>query len=437
MISTASSVIAVVVCAAVLTLLSPQITRMLTPPPTSPLSYKKATIDTAAKLPLQQGKAHITQGGVTPGATSNSANSANSASCGGGGGSGALTVWAADSASRSTEDLLEGSGFGLTSRIFKVPGAIGEARTLSLQQDWPTLGLSCVVWPAARHLVAYLLDTPNNEPSNTEKSSSTTLLNRFTTMSSLSPSANKPLPPLLPPFVLSDWRGVRIVELGAGNGLVGLALAARGAQVTITDRASVLTCAQRNARSNRIAVRAGGGAVAVRALDWCADASAKATAQALAENVDVIVGSDLVYDEDAFAPLICVLETMLLAKKRASQTAATSGGGGGDAVMPTTTSNRSSVPVAYLSGQLRYQNRFEAFARMLSAARFHAERVTDNSIADSSRIRHGPRTQDLDRAKDGLHQQETVVGGKEKTPAAREKDSRFYIYRIWAQDAAL
>lgn len=44
--------------------------------------------------------------------------------------------------------------------------------------------------------------------------------------------------------------GMRCVELGAGVGLVGLALAAMGARVTITDVAKVLPLMQQNLAAN-------------------------------------------------------------------------------------------------------------------------------------------------------------------------------------------
>jgi len=70
-----------------------------------------------------------------------------------------------------------------------------------------------------------------------------------------------------------DYRfvGAKCIELGAGVGLVGIALAKMGAFVTLTDIDKVLPLLEDNLRANGIPERAmagGGGWAAVEPLEW-------------------------------------------------------------------------------------------------------------------------------------------------------------------------
>lgn len=79
------------------------------------------------------------------------------------------------------------------------------------------------------------------------------------------------------------------LELGCGTGLPGLVAARLGFDVTLTDTPDTLPIAERNARENRAAVR-------VVALPW-GDAAALHAAQ-LPPEIDLIIGSELLYSRD-------------------------------------------------------------------------------------------------------------------------------------------
>jgi predicted nicotinamide N-methyase len=64
--------------------------------------------------------------------------------------------------------------------------------------------------------------------------------------------------------VRDDWHGVRVLELGAGVGLVSCVLAKRGATVVATDLGDALPLLTRNAAANASAVQ-------VAELAWSAD----------------------------------------------------------------------------------------------------------------------------------------------------------------------
>jgi predicted nicotinamide N-methyase len=86
-------------------------------------------------------------------------------------------------------------------------------------------------------------------------------------------------------------RGKRVLELGSGTGVAGLAAAALGATVTLTDLPAVVPLLQSNERRNHEAILAKGGETHVCELDWareCERASAGIS-------WDVVIGADLLY----------------------------------------------------------------------------------------------------------------------------------------------
>ena len=98
--------------------------------------------------------------------------------------------------------------------------------------------------------------------------------------------------------LLADWsEGTRVLELGCGVGLIGVAARAKGCRVTMTDYdASSVAVAQHNARLN------GFDDVEACVLDWRTPPS---------KTYPVILGCDLLYEQRNLVPILDLLEVML------------------------------------------------------------------------------------------------------------------------------
>ncbi|KAL0160612.1 hypothetical protein M9458_044337 [Cirrhinus mrigala] len=129
---------------------------------------------------------------------------------------------------------------------------------IRLSQDWNRLGVAAVVWDAA------------------------VVLCMFLEMGKV------------------DLKGKRVIELGAGTGLVGI-VAALLANVTITDRQPALEFLTANVREN---VPPGQQeAVRVSELTWGENLHLYPTG-----SFDLILGADIVYLEETFPALLQTLE---------------------------------------------------------------------------------------------------------------------------------
>ena len=95
----------------------------------------------------------------------------------------------------------------------------------------------------------------------------------------------------------ASLRGCRVLELGAGCGFVGLALAACGARVTLSDKAVLAPLLELNASL----AREQGRDVEVRVLDWAVPLPAGLPA------FDLVVGCDLLYGDTPFEGLRSVV----------------------------------------------------------------------------------------------------------------------------------
>ncbi|KAA8531882.1 hypothetical protein F0562_006401 [Nyssa sinensis] len=146
-------------------------------------------------------------------------------------------------------------------------------------------GLSFQLWPAATTLFT-LLDRHRCQTSTSPLAA---------TLSSLS-KCQVP-------------RRLRILELGSGTGLVGIAAAAAlGADITVTDLPHVLSNLQFNVDANADVLAQQGGTVNVAPLSW-GDADHMET---IGREYDLILGSDVVYHDHLYDPLIQTLRFFLL-----------------------------------------------------------------------------------------------------------------------------
>ncbi|XP_047432487.1 protein N-lysine methyltransferase METTL21A isoform X1 [Mugil cephalus] len=132
-------------------------------------------------------------------------------------------------------------------------------RDIRLAQDWKKLGVAAVVWDAAVVTCMYL------ELGGVE------------------------------------LKGRRVIELGAGTGLVGIVAALMGAHVIITDREPALDFLSANVKTN-LPADCRGSAV-VSELSW-----GEGLERFPPGGFDLVLGADIVYLEDTFAPLLRTLE---------------------------------------------------------------------------------------------------------------------------------
>ncbi|KAM4710785.1 protein N-lysine methyltransferase METTL21A [Anableps anableps] len=130
---------------------------------------------------------------------------------------------------------------------------------LRLAQDWKERGVAAVVWDAAVVMCMYL------------------------------------------ELGAVELKGKRVIELGAGTGLVGIVAALLGAQVTITDREPALELLSANVQANLPPQSR--GSVVVSELTW-----GQGLERFPAGGFDLVLGADIVYLEESFPSLLQTLE---------------------------------------------------------------------------------------------------------------------------------
>jgi predicted nicotinamide N-methyase len=103
-------------------------------------------------------------------------------------------------------------------------------------------------------------------------------------------------------LIARDLRGLRVLELGCGLGLAGIAAGRAGAAVTLSDLSEdALAYAGANAAANGLP-RA---RCATRSLDWVAPPAD------LQGGYELVIGSELLYDYTSHGPLLRLLPRLL------------------------------------------------------------------------------------------------------------------------------
>uniref|UniRef100_A0A3P9IK45 Protein N-lysine methyltransferase METTL21A n=1 Tax=Oryzias latipes TaxID=8090 RepID=A0A3P9IK45_ORYLA len=131
-------------------------------------------------------------------------------------------------------------------------------RDLSLSQDWKKLGVAAVVWDAAVVMCVYLE------------------LGKL------------------------ELKGKRVIELGAGTGLVSIVAALLGAHVTVTDRLPALDFLSANVKANL--PPDSHNAAVISELTW-----GEGLERYPAGGFDLVLGADIIYLEDTFPSLLRTL----------------------------------------------------------------------------------------------------------------------------------
>ncbi|MCL7038327.1 hypothetical protein MKW94_029174 [Papaver nudicaule] len=230
------------------------------------------------------------------------------------------------------EQNLEGGGTGYKEQQHY----LHSIKTSVVVRQLPSQGLSFQLWPAATTLVN-LLD--HHQSGNNIKT---------------------PLSAILDEFRLCQ-QPLRILELGSGTGLAGIAAAAvLSSSCTITDLPHVLPNLQFNAAANSEMLASRGGSVNVAALRW----GEKDDMELVGREFDVILGSDVVYYDYLYDPLLQTLRFFL-------------GGGEGE--------DRSNAAPVFLMAHLKRWKKDSVFFRK-ARKRFDVKVIQTDTPAPGCRI---------------------------------------------------
>lgn len=152
------------------------------------------------------------------------------------------------------------------------------AAALSFEQDNGSFHVGTSVWPCSLVLAKFV--------------------ERWAAPPSSSAAATNPYAPLL------SFSGRRAVELGAGCGPAGIALAVLGLDVILTDVAPVMPALRRNLKRNRAALPK---TPKHAQLYW----NNAEQIRSLNPPFDLVIAADVVYMEDSAAQLVSAMDALL------------------------------------------------------------------------------------------------------------------------------
>ena len=153
--------------------------------------------------------------------------------------------------------------------------------SIRIKQDWQNSGVAGVVWDAAIVLATYL-QTMSNQGTNG--------------LSQIGLAGD-------------NLKGKRILELGAGTGLVGIVSWLLGANVVITDTLEALNFTRENVKMN-VDVKLKPNSCSVKELRWGKDLQ-----KWQGTSWDLILGADIVYVKETFHDLYKTLLLLTEANK--------------------------------------------------------------------------------------------------------------------------
>mmetsp|Transcript_19003 Transcript_19003/g.46688 ORF Transcript_19003/g.46688 Transcript_19003/m.46688 type:complete len:222 (-) Transcript_19003:176-841(-) len=108
--------------------------------------------------------------------------------------------------------------------------------------------------------------------------------------------------------VLEQIKGKRVLELGSGSGHLGISLACLGAHVTCTERKEMQTLERLQARvetaQRQVEESGSGGSIRALELSWGEAGFQRSQLASEGVSYDVVVMSELVYDEDSHDELL-------------------------------------------------------------------------------------------------------------------------------------
>ena len=105
----------------------------------------------------------------------------------------------------------------------------------------------------------------------------------------------------------TSWQDKHIIEVGAGGGLVGLALAAESPtneQILITDQQPMLSLMEKNIQLNKLSSH-----VSARVYDW--GSKPVPSFPTATRHADIVLAADCVYFEPAFPLLLETLDDLI------------------------------------------------------------------------------------------------------------------------------